>query len=237
MLNSYMNSFKEHRLLVVAPHPDDESLGCGGLISKIKKSGGKVFVLVLTVGDIRQYGGDSAINTRLHELTMAMQCLQVDDYDVAFVGDEYHLKLDTLSQKEIINAIESMSKVSLDAIKPTIIALPYGYSTNQDHEAAYKAGMTVCRPIPNELRSFPQIVMLYEQPDTSWSHEKFNPNLYIDISEHLNKPIEALSCYESQIRKSPHSRSLDNVRRIAELRGNEICVDAAEAYMVLRMTW
>jgi LmbE family N-acetylglucosaminyl deacetylase len=232
-----MNSFEEHKLLVVAPHPDDETLGCGGLISKVKRSGGEVYVLILTVGNIHQYGGKSVTNTRLHELETTMRYLKVDDYDVALAGDEYHLNLDKFPQRDLINVIENGSKVSVAAVKPTIIVLPYGSSTNQDHEAVYKAGMAVCRPVPNDLKPFPQTVMLYEQPEVFWSHEAFKPNLYIDISEHLDNKIEALSFYESQVRKSPHPRSLENIRRIAQLRGSEICVNAAEAYMALRMVF
>ena len=73
-------------MLVVAPHPDDEVLGCGGLMSRIRENGGEVHVLVMTVGDTRQYGGTSVATVRLRELKEAMKYLRIDDFNVALKG-------------------------------------------------------------------------------------------------------------------------------------------------------
>lgn len=222
------------RLLVIAPHPDDEVLGCAGLIASVKKNNGKVFVLIVTVGDIKQYGGESKTNARLEEVKQVMDFLKVDGYEVALIGEKYHLKLDTLPQKQLIDLIEKDSKVSILKTKPTIVAIPSVNSTNQDHVAVFDAALAACRPALKEFREYPKTVISYETPINSWSRRGFVPNAYIDISDFIEVKIKSLSLYKSQLQKSPHPRSLEGVRKIAEFRGNEICAKAAEGFIVHR---
>ena len=104
-----------NRLLVIAPHLDDEVLGCAGLIQKIKKAGGTVYVLFLTTGNTYDFSrtGHSEISTRQKEAESVARTLGFDDYDIAFPGDNHHLKLDVLGQKEILHAIERSSTVAI----------------------------------------------------------------------------------------------------------------------------
>ena len=76
-----MIDFGKTRLLILSPHPDDETLGCGGLIRRIKKAGGEVYVMIFTYGDEAQYGGFSEKNTRLTELENVMSFFEVDDFE------------------------------------------------------------------------------------------------------------------------------------------------------------
>ena len=221
-------SFGEQRVLVVAPHPDDEVLGCGGLMSRIRENGGEVHVLIMTVGDTRQYGGTSVATVRLRELKEAMKYLRIDDFNVALKGAS-HLKLDTLPQRTLIDEVET-GKVSIASVDPTIVCIPYLHSTNQDHVAVSTAAFTACRPVGSTVKRTPQIVLSYEQPELLWSRRRFQPNFYIDISDHLDRKIRSLGIYRTQMRNSKHPRSLDSVKRMAELRGMEVGTDAAEAY-------
>lgn len=221
-------------LLVIAPHPDDEVLGCGGLISKIKKAGGKAFVLIMTVGDHKQFGSVSDTNLRLKETQDVMSYLGVDGYEIALVGDDYHLKLDSIPQKTMIDLIESKSRVSIESVKPTILALPYKDSYFQDHRAVFEAGFAAARPRPRGLKHTPDMVISYEQPDVYWSSKPFASDLLVDISRELDNKLMALSLYSSQSHPAPHPCSLENVRNIAKVRGSQICVDAAEAYHCYR---
>ena len=117
-------NYRNKKLLVIAPHPDDEVLGCGGLISKVKAGGGKVHVLCFTVGNIKQYGGTSNTEKRILEMKKVMRYLKVDSFDLAWAGDEYHLKLDKVPQKDLINTIEK-GNVS---VSYTHLTLPTIYS-------------------------------------------------------------------------------------------------------------
>ena len=114
-------------LLVIAPHPDDEILGCGGLIKKIKDAGGKVYVLFLTVGDTHDFSnkGLSTGKERQKEIEKVAKFLKFDDYYLAFGGNDHHLKLDLWGQKALMDMIERGSSVSLEKVKPTIVAFPF----------------------------------------------------------------------------------------------------------------
>lgn len=232
MENSNKNlDFSKQRLLVIAPHPDDETLGCGGTISKIKAAGGKVYVLIMTLGDVEQFGGESKTDVRKEEMEKAMKFLEVDGYDFGFVGDKYHLRLDTMPQKDLIDFLEK----KIDEIKPTIVALPTICSANQDHIAIFKAAFTAARPRPSKLKHSPDLIISYEVPSSWWDYrQSFNPNFFVDISDHLEKKIKALSFFASQIRQGPDPRSLENVQRIAEFRGEELCLKSAEAFICHR---
>ena len=92
------------KLLVIAPHPDDEVIGCGGLIQKVKKAGGKVYVIFLTNGTTNDFSknGPSTENERDEEIKKVSKFLDFDDYHIAFEGNDFHLKLDTIGQKKIM---------------------------------------------------------------------------------------------------------------------------------------
>ncbi len=229
-----MGFFSNQKLLVIAPHPDDEIWGCGGLIAKVKREGGKVYVLVATVGDLDMYGGDSKENVRIDEFKEVMKFFNVDDYDMPLVGDKYHLKLDSVPQKQLIDLIEKGSKVSLEKIGPTIVAIPCGFSHNQDHKALASAAFAACRPHDASIKKFQPFVITYEDVYSSWYTDKFIPNFYLDISEVLDVKCQAFSLYKSQLRSEFDLRNEDNLRRLSQLRGREVGVNAAEAFMVNR---
>lgn len=232
-----MDWLKNQTLLVVSPHPDDAIIGCGGLMAKVKSLGGKVFVLTVTLGDEPQYGSFSRMDTREAEEKEAMKCLNVDDYEIALKGSQYHLKLDALPQKDILDIIEKKSRVSIEKVKPTIVALPSRCSENQDHIAVATAGLTALRPRSRELKHFPKIVIAYEQGSTFWSYESFKPSLFVDISENLDSKLNALSYYKSQVPKTGNSpRTIESIDLLARFRGSQICVRAAEAFEALRIT-
>ncbi|MCH7541985.1 PIG-L family deacetylase [Patescibacteria group bacterium] len=139
-----MISLKNKTLLVVVAHPDDEIYGCGGFISKIKKAGGKAYVLFLTNGTTKDFSpkGKSLESERVEEINNVAKLLKYNGYKVAFPGDGYHLKLDQLEQKDLIHEIESGSKISLEAIKPDIVAFHSEEDYNQDHRAVAQAAFT-----------------------------------------------------------------------------------------------
>ena len=114
-----MLNIDRQTLLVMAPHPDDEVLGCGGLIKRIKDNGGKVYVVFLTVGNTKDYSksGSSTIQERIKEIEKVAKFLKYDDYKIVFPGDEFHLKLDQMPKKDLISEIENGQRISLNKIK------------------------------------------------------------------------------------------------------------------------
>jgi LmbE family N-acetylglucosaminyl deacetylase len=228
-------------LLVVSPHADDEAFGCAGTIAKIKAMGGKAYVMLMSVGDLKHYDGKNEVirkDVRRTEFEKTADFLKVDGYDIVFTDSEKHLRLDAMPRRDLIAVIERESKVSIDRIKPTIVALP-AISYNQDHMAVFQAGFTACRPHSPSIKYFPPIVLSYDNPTLFWNveYEKFHPNFYIDISDYLDKKLKALSFHKSQLKDHLHHCSMETLETLVRLRGKEISVEAAEAFMCYRFVW
>ena len=227
-----MISFKNARLLVIAPHADDEVLGCGGLISKIKSVGGKVFVLIFNVGSIEKYNNKKFTDLRKKEAASAMKFLKVDRYDTIFDSPNDNRYLDAKPLHELISKIETESKVSLAKIKPTIVAIPSINSHHQDHIHIFKACIAALRPLNKPIAD---VVISYEAPEHSrWSASGvFQPNLYIDIEKYLARKISAFYKYKSQVRIG--GRDKHTIKNHAEYRGKEAGRRICEAYFVHRL--
>ncbi len=228
----------QQRLLVIAPHADDECFGCAGTMARIKSLGGEVFVTVCSVGDLKHYDGTADLvagSRREDELREVMQFLKVDDWDILYRDADTHLRLDMIPRRDLIAQIERDGKLAIDRIRPTILAIPVS-SYNQDHEAVFRAAFTAARPgVPDE-KPFQRLVLGYDNTSLFWSleREKFHPNFYVDITDFLDTKIEALMMHKSQMRPAIHHSSAQNVEYIARVRGREVSVEAAEGYMVFR---
>lgn len=235
-----MDSFlKKQRLLVLAPHADDEVFGCGGTMAKMKDIGAQVYVIVVSVGDVLHYSAKSKElvtgDTRDSEFAAAMKFLKVDDYEVIFSDTEKHLRLDVIPRRDLVNYFERDCRLAIDKIKPTMIILPAA-SYNQDHEAVFRAGFTACRPHMPDVKPFQKIVLSCDNPAISWSleREKFHPNFYVDITDYLEIKLKAISFHASQLKPPIHHASIENIENLAKVRGTEISVGAAEAFMCHR---
>lgn len=228
----------KQRLLVVSPHADDESFGCAGTMARIKALGGEVYVICCSVGTLKHYDGTEepvTAATREHEFAAVMDYLKVDGWEVLYRDTEMHLRLDSIPRRDLIAKFERECDLALDKLQPTMLAIPAS-SYNQDHEAVFRAAFTAARPgVPN-LKPFQPIVFGYNNTSLFWSleREKFHPNYYVDISDFLEIKLNALRMHRSQIRDSVHHSSPQNVEYAARVRGSEISVAAAEAFVLFR---
>lgn len=238
-MDAFSRAFlSRQRLLVVAPHADDETAGAGGLMARVKEAGGKVFVMVMSTGDLLHFdatGRKTRKRTRREELAAAMKTLDVDDWEIVYEDTRLHLRLETLPRRELTDQIERRARLATEKSKPTMIVLPAA-SYNQDHEAVYQAGITACRPHLSSMKSFQGLVLAADAPQLSWSpFRPFHPNFYVDISgKPLERKLKAFACHRSQLRPEPSQAGLGAIRLLAESRGREISVEAAEAYECLR---
>ena len=162
-----------------------------------------------------------------------MAVLGVDDYEILLKDNHLHLRLDQLPRRDLVNLFEREGRLAIDKIRPTIIVIP-APSYNQDHEAVYKAGMTACRPHLASLKPFQRFVLVADSPQLAWNRSAFKPNFYVDIGEFLERKLEAFRCHASQQRPSPHQGGVDTLRLLAEMRGREISLSAAEAFECYR---
>ena len=231
--------FNKETLLVIAPHADDEVLGCYGLIKKIKENGGKVYVLILSMGGYKKIEGTKITKEQWKkELEQVSKKMGIDDYDVAFFEDEIK-HIDTMSQQDLIEIIESKSKLSISKLKPTIVAIPTVFSTHQDHVKTYQVAISALRPHPQKISHMPAIVISYESPEYYfWSASsefgRFFPNFYLNLDEEsINMKIDTLNIYQTQMREG--QRGKDSITALSRIRGNEIGLDYAEAFHIHRL--
>ncbi len=225
------------RLLVVAPHADDESISSAGLLWRVKRAGGQAFVQVVSVGDLDHFDNTGQTvkgDRRGGELAEAMKFLGVDDFEILYNDVDLHLRLDTIPRRDLVDRIERTARLSMEKTKPTMVVIPFP-SYNQDHEAVYWAGVTASRPHLSTMKAFQQVVLVGDAPQLAWNTQAFHPNFYVDISDCLDKKIEAFRKHRSQQRPPPHLGGAEALELLCRMRGREISVDAAEAYQALRI--
>jgi N-acetylglucosamine malate deacetylase 1 len=231
------------RLLVITPHADDETYGCAGSIARIKTLGGEFFVVLATVGNVVHFGDDGSGShtklvthgTRLTEFEAVMRLLKVDDWDVLYTDDETHLALDARPRKELVGLLETAGKLAIEQVRPTMVMVP-APSFNQDHEALFHACLTATRPGVPEYRHLVPMVLAYDNTSLFWSfgQDRFQPTLYIDISDYLDLKIQAMRLHASQVRPPTYHGSPESLELATRLRGREVSLPAAEGFSVLR---
>lgn len=214
--------------LVVATHPDDEVLGCGGAMARHSGQGDEVHVLVVTRGIPEMFPPEQIAETR-DELCAAHRILGVAS---AHFLDFPAPRLDIVPRHELADA---MSKV-IQSLRPSVVYLPHGGDIHADHQAVYQATLVAARPV--NACPVRQLLCYETLSETEWGPtfgaSAFVPNVFVDISDYLECKLEAMSCYHTQLKNPPHPRSLRAIEALAQLRGSTVSLQAAEAFMLVR---
>lgn len=217
-------------VLVIAAHTDDEALGCGGTIAKHVALGDTVYAVFLADGVTSRPGADEQELTKRNAASRAAhQILGIKRSIMLGFPDN---RMDAVPLLDIVQKLESV----VCELQPEIVYTHHIGDLNVDHRITHKASLTACRPIPGA--SVKEIYAFEVLSASEWNtpgHTPFIPSVFVDISEHLDTKLEALAAYGLEMRRVPHSRSIDNSRRLAELRGNFVGVCAAEAMMAVRV--
>jgi N-acetylglucosamine malate deacetylase 1 len=221
------------RVLVVAPHADDEVLGCGGLLARLHQRGCATHVIYLAVDGFHHYGyaEETTYPQRIAEIETVTQLLGFT-YEIVYGDKQLIEKLDTVARRDVVDRLEG----TLNERRPELLLLPSGNDYDQDHVATFQAGFAAARPIAEDFGKWlvPH-VMTYESAKLNWAAEPLpRPAASCDITSHLETKLAAMRLYASQLRPTPHIRSIDAVKALAEIRGKEIGVHYAEAFGVLR---
>lgn len=219
-------------ILVIAAHPDDEVLGCGGTIAKLSQEN-KVFVLILGEGVTSR---DIPDDTKIKELSkLKSEMFAANDIlgtKEVFLEDLPDNKFDTIPLLDIIKIIEG----HIQKINPDVVYTHHRGDLNIDHRITFDAVLTACRPIEgNPVKK----ILSFEVPSsTEWNIQdastRFNPNVYEDISGTIDIKIEEMSAYKNEIRLTPHPRSVEKIYSLAETRGAAAGMNFAEAFMLIR---
>lgn len=222
-------------VFVVAAHPDDEVLGCGGTIAKHADSGDEVQVLIVAEGATSRQAHRNRLQARsdLSELAEAAhtagKILGAAGVELLSLPDN---RLDSLDRLELIKKIECR----VNRHQPEVVYVHHAGDVNVDHRRLHEAVVTACRPTPGH--PVRRLISFEVASSTEWqtpgSAPGFQPNWFVDISAHWKRKREALEAYANEMRRWPHARSLEAVEHLARWRGAQVGVEAAEAFCLLR---
>jgi LmbE family N-acetylglucosaminyl deacetylase len=211
------------KILVIAPHPDDEVLGCGGTVKKHIKEGDDAFLCIVT----KTYAPDWTEKYRKDKLIDIKKSNAVLGFKKTYFFGFPTVKLDTIGQKELNDTIGSVIK----EVDPDVLYIPYVGELNQDHRLVFEACLVSARPLGNKIKK----ILAYETfSGAAWGVKQFVPTVFVDITGTLKDKLKAMSCYRSEVKKYPHPRSLESITILAKKRGVESGLSAAEAFVVIR---
>ena len=218
-------------ILVIAPHMDDEVLGCGGTIARHVENGDNLFVCVVAHRIYNHRFDKKKNELEKSHAVKAKEILRYEELVFLELNDE---RLDACIQDIVIPLEKYIFK-----IKPDIIYCPFRGDNNQDHRAVFDAVRIAIRP---SASTFIKRVLMYEVPSSTEQSPPLKenaclPNYYVDITKYIAKKINAFKCYETEKRDYPHPRSEKALKVLSQKRGVEIGFKSAEAFMVLREKW
>ena len=219
----------KERVLVLAAHPDDEVLGCGGAIARHREEGDEVRVLIMGEGIAARAGISDAEVARQQEalrahIARANAVLGTTGYSQLTLPDQ---RFDTMPLLDITHAVEE----AIRSCNPTLIYTHHAGDVNLDHTTLARAVEAAVRPGAHaslaEVRAF-------EVPSSSewnFTRERFAPQVFVSLTEsQLKKKIDAMRAYESEMRPFPHPRSPEYLDALARVRGGQSGTPAAEAF-------
>lgn len=210
------------RVLVFAPHNDDEVLGVGGTIFKHVTDGDEVTICEITSGP--------RYELLQEEARLAHKVLKVKNS--VFLNLPVG-QLRIMVQSEINDKISNIVK----EIQPEIVYIPFIGDMHMDHRETTESALVALRPI--HCNSVKEIYMYETLSETGWNlsvpDKTFIPNVWVDITECFSKKIEAMKCYKSQICDYPHPRSSESIEALAKYRGSTVGVKYAEGFMAVRI--
>jgi N-acetylglucosamine malate deacetylase 1 len=216
------------KLLVIAPHPDDEVLGVGGTILRNAAAGNEVYIAIVTKGTTPLFTQES-IDRVWEEACSCHAFLGVAGTHCSSFPASM---LETVPQPELN---DNLMKIIMD-VKPDEVYIPHWGDIHKDHQLVAEAAMVALRPKYEHRVS--RIYAYETLSETGWNvpgtHNMFVPDVYVDISRTLNKKKEALRLYRSQLSAFPNPRSVEAVDALARCRGSAVCLDAAEAFVLVR---
>jgi LmbE family N-acetylglucosaminyl deacetylase len=219
--------------LIIAAHPDDEVLGCGGTMTRLAQEGEEVYIAILGEGITSRYQqreqADWSLIDSLH--TRSRQVAGLVGAKDLFMYSLPDNRFDTVPLLDVVKILEDLIK----KLSPDAIYTQHGGDLNIDHYVVYRATLTATRPMAG--RSVRSVYAYEVVSSTEWSFQKFSPvfqpNVFVDISDMLETKIQAMALYESETRPFPHPRSSQALRSNAQRWGSVVGLEAAEAFQLV----
>lgn len=216
------------RVLVIAAHSDDETLGCGATLAKFSEEGDQIRVVFMTDGVSSRGSTSAEADLRKADAKNALDTLGVSDFINYNFPDN---KLDQVAMLELAKVIEK----EIEAFKPSLLISHFSGDLNIDHQRVAEAVLVATRPQPSQCVK--EIWAFEVLSSTEWffsSNQNFIPNYFVDVKDYIETKLIACSKYEQEFKPSPHSRSLDHVKVMAQHRGFSVGCEYAEAFQLVR---
>lgn len=212
------------RIVVIAPHNDDEILGVGGTMAKAVKQGHEVIVCEVTAGDL----DNEMVQLQKEEARKSHKLIGATTHfmDLPVVGlkEMKTTELNAAFQKHLLE------------LNPDVVFIPHKGDMHIDHRMTIEAAMVALRPV-----TFPTLKAIYAYEtlsETDWNtpsvENAFIPTVFCDITEEIEVKLEAMRCHQSQLCDYPHPRSIEAIEALAMHRGCTVCCKYAEAFMCIR---
>ncbi len=221
------------KVLLIAAHPDDEVLGCGGTIAKHVKNEDDVHVIIMAEG-LTSRDERRERENRITELSQLAQTAQEANRLLGVSSLTLHAfpdnRMDSVDLLDVVKLVET----AIDMYQPDIVYTHHAGDVNIDHRIVHQAVVTACRPVPGHCV---KTLLFFEVlSSTEWqkpgSAPAFLPNYFVDISMTMECKLQALEVYQSEMREWPHPRSIKAVEYLAGWRGATAGVKASEAFML-----
>lgn len=216
------------KVIVIATHPDDETLGCGGSLLRHKSFGDEIYWLIVTTADGRFGYTNEQIDKRMREIEKVAAAYRFDEVI------EFKLpvtELDTMPTKDLVLKIREV----FDRLKPEVVYLPFSHDAHSDHRTTFMAASNCVKT--SRFPYVKKILMMETASETEFAapHDKtFSPNCFVDIGDYIDKKIEIMGIYASEVGEPPLPRSAENIRALATLRGSTANCLYAESFVVLK---
>lgn len=216
------------KILIIAPHADDEILGVGGTIARYAKEGHQVYVCVVTRGYPPLFS---------NEFMGVLREETIKSHEFLNIAETFFLEFPsvTLEKENRYDINEKIADV-IQSIMPDEVYIPHMGDMQKDHQIVADAAMVALRP---KYSHVVKRIYVYETlSETGWNmpnaQNAFIPNVYADISDFLGKKLEAMAFFRSQLDVFPAARSLEAIEALAKFRGATVGLQAAEAFWLVR---
>lgn len=222
-----------NKILIIAAHPDDEILGCGGTIARLIRKGYEAYTLILGEGITSRSDTRNKENRQREIVELKKQAKEANDtlgVRKIFSYDFPDNRFDTVPLLDIVKTIENVKK----EIKPEVVFTHYEKDLNIDHQITYKAAITSTRPLKGE--TVKEIYSFEIPSSTEWYYpHSFPPDTFFDISETIDVKLKAVGKYKTELREHPHPRCLEGIQLAAKLWGMKVGLSYAEAFKSVRI--
>ena len=217
-----------NKVLVISPHPDDETLGCGGTLLHHSSKKDILYWHIMTRISKRSISNEEIIKSKKNEIEKVNAAykfreMKQEVYEAAFI--------DNIQMNDLVNSINTF----INKIRPNVVYIPFGSDIHTDHQIIFKASIACLKSFRNP---FVESIRVYETISETHHYldnkQNFNPNLFVDISKFINKKIRIMNLYKTELQKFPSPRNEKTIRALSNFRGSSVGFKHAEAFMSLR---